>query len=121
MFLGGWLNGLSRSSLVLVRLQGEINVCRDGDVEGSELVGLIGCRHNQVAVGVSVEDQLLAHHLRAAPRAVAAGDGRGGRRWRWGGGGRGGVRADLSALGSGLWALGSGLWGPGLLALGSGL
>ena len=58
--MGGWPNGLSRSSLVLVRLQGEIDVCGDGDVEGSELVGLIGRRHNQVAVGVSIEDQLLA-------------------------------------------------------------
>ena len=46
-------------SLVLLRLKSEINVCGNGDVERAQLVGLISCGHNKVALGVAVQNELF--------------------------------------------------------------
>jgi hypothetical protein len=43
----------------LLRLQFEVNVSGDRDVKGSELVWLIGRGHNNVAIGVAVQLELL--------------------------------------------------------------
>ena len=47
----------SRSDIVLN--EGEVNIGGDRDVEGSLLVGFVGGGHDDVAIGVSIEPQLL--------------------------------------------------------------
>ena len=46
-------------SLVLKRLKSEIDVGRDGDVEGAELVWLVSSRHDHVTICVAVQNELF--------------------------------------------------------------
>jgi len=50
---------LGRCSLVLLWLQFEVHVCGDRDVERAQFVGFISRGHNNVPVGVAIQNELL--------------------------------------------------------------
>ena len=54
-----WLYTTSSSSSDILRLEGEVNIRRDGNVEGALFVGLISRGHDDVAIRIAIQHELL--------------------------------------------------------------